>query len=44
MMLTYHSLRIPGVEFVQELNRRFNQVYAAQDWAAPAYRAGYVLS
>ncbi len=44
MMLTYHSLRISGVEFVQELNRRFNQVYAAQDWAAPGYRAGYVLS
>jgi len=44
MMLAYHSLRTPGREFVQELNRRFNQVYAAQDWAAPAYRAGYVLS
>ena len=44
MMLTYHSLRMPGMEFVQELNGRFNQVYAAQDWAAPAYRAGYVLS
>jgi GT2 family glycosyltransferase len=44
MMLTYLSLRMPGMEFVQELNRRFNQVYAAQDWAAPGYRAGYVLS
>jgi GT2 family glycosyltransferase len=44
MMLTYHSLRMPGMEFVQELNRRFNEVYAAQDWAAPAYRTGYVLS
>lgn len=44
MMLTYHSLRLPGTDFVQELNRRFNQVYAAQDWAAPTYRTGYVLS
>jgi GT2 family glycosyltransferase len=44
MMLTYHTLRRPGTDFVGELNRRFNQVYAAQDWAAPAYRAGYVLS
>jgi GT2 family glycosyltransferase len=44
MMLTYHSLRVPGTDFVQELNRRFNEVYAAQDWAGPAYRAGYVLS
>jgi GT2 family glycosyltransferase len=44
MMLAYHSLRTPDLEFVRELNRRFNQVYAAQDWAAPAYRAGYVLS
>src|SRR5579862_6911343 len=44
MMLTYHTLRMPGTDFVQELNRRFNQVYAAQDWADPAYRAGYLLS
>lgn len=44
MMLTYHSLRTPGTDFVQELNRRFNQAYAAQDWAHPAYRAGYLLS
>jgi GT2 family glycosyltransferase len=44
MMLTYHSLRSPGTDFVRELNRRFNQVYAAQDWAEPHYRAGYVLS
>jgi GT2 family glycosyltransferase len=44
MMLTYHSLRMPGTDFVQELNRRFNQVYAAQDWAEPSYRAGYLLS
>ena len=44
MMLTYHSLRAPGTDFVQELNRRFNQVYAAQDWGAPTYRTGYVLS
>jgi GT2 family glycosyltransferase len=29
--------------FVQELNRRF-QADAAQDWARPHYRAGYVLS
>jgi hypothetical protein len=28
MMLTYHSLRTPGTDFVQELNSRFNQVYA----------------
>ena len=26
---------MPGTDFVQELNRRFNQVYAAQDWAEP---------
>ena len=44
MMLTYYSLRRPGTDFVLELNRRFNQVYAAQDWGAPAYRTGYVLS
>ena len=44
MMLTYHTLRIPGTDFVQELNRRFNQAYAAQDWAEPHYRAGYLLS
>jgi hypothetical protein len=44
MMLTYHSLRMPGTDFVQELNRRFNQVYAAEDWAEPHYRAGYLLS
>ena len=44
MMLTYHSLRRPGTDFVLELNRRFNEVYAAQDWTAPAYRTGYVLS
>jgi GT2 family glycosyltransferase len=44
MMLTYHSLRKPGGDFVRELNRRFNQVYATQDWAEPCYRAGYLLS
>ena len=44
MMLTYHSLRIPGTDFVQELNQRFNHVYAAQDWSTPAYRSGYVVS
>lgn len=44
MMLTYHSLRLPGTDFVQELNRRFNQAYAAGDWAEPHYRAGYLLS
>ena len=44
MMLTYHSLRMPGTDFVQELNGRFNQVYAAEDWAEPHYRAGYLLS
>jgi GT2 family glycosyltransferase len=44
MMLTYHSLRMPGTDFVQELNRRFNQAYAAQDWAEPNYRAGFLLS
>ncbi|MGA2347731.1 MAG: class I SAM-dependent methyltransferase, partial [Candidatus Sulfotelmatobacter sp.] len=44
MMLTCHSLRMSGTDFVQELNRRFNQGYAAQDWAEPHYRAGYVLS
>ena len=44
MMLTYHSLRVPGTDFVQELNRRFNEVYAAQDWAEPHYRAGFLLS
>ena len=44
MMLTYHSLRMPGTDFVQELNRRFNQAYAAGDWAEPHYRAGYLLS
>jgi len=44
MMLTYHSLRLPGADFVRELNRRFNQAYAAQDWAEPCYRAGYLLS
>jgi GT2 family glycosyltransferase len=44
MMLTYHSLRMPGTDFVQELNRRFNQVYASEDWAEPHYRAGFLLS
>ena len=44
MMLTYHSLRTPGSDFVRELNRRFNQTYAGQDRANPAYRAGYLLS
>jgi GT2 family glycosyltransferase/SAM-dependent methyltransferase len=44
MMLTYHSLRIPGTDFVLELNRRFNQAYTAQIRADPAYRAGYLLS
>jgi GT2 family glycosyltransferase len=44
MMLTYHTLRTPGTDFVQELNRRFNQVYAGADWAEPHYRAGYLLS
>jgi GT2 family glycosyltransferase len=44
MMLTYHTLRMPGTDFVHELNQRFNQVYAAQDWADPCYRAGYLLS
>jgi GT2 family glycosyltransferase len=43
-MLTYHSLRVPGTDFVQELNGRFNQIYATQDWAEPHYRAGYLLS
>ena len=43
-MLTYHSLRMPGTDFVRELNRRFNQAYAAQDWAEPHYRAGFLLS
>jgi O-antigen biosynthesis protein len=43
-MLTYHSLRMPGTDFVQELNGRFNQAYAAADWAEPHYRAGYLLS
>ena len=44
MMLAYHSLRMPGTDFVRELNSRFNQVYAAGDWAEPHYRAGYLLS
>ncbi len=44
MMLTYHSLRPAGADFIQELNRRFNQAYAAQDRADPAYRAAYLLS
>jgi len=44
MMLAYHTLRMPGTDFVQELNRRFNQTYAAEDWATPAYRVGFVLS
>jgi len=44
MMLAYHTLRMPGTDFVQELNRRFNETYAAQDWAEPNYRAGYLLS
>jgi O-antigen biosynthesis protein len=44
MMLTYHSLRMPGTDFVHELNRRFNEAYAAGDWAEPNYRAGYLLS
>ena len=44
MMLTYHSLRRSGTDFVQELNRRFNQVYGAQDWGEPNYRAGFLLS
>jgi GT2 family glycosyltransferase len=44
MMLTHHSLRLPDADFIQELNRRFNQVYAGADWAEPHYRAGYLLS
>ncbi len=43
MMLTSHSLRAPGTDFVQELNRRFNQVYAGKNWPEPHYRAGYLL-
>ena len=35
---------MPGTDFVQELNGRFNQIYATQDWAEPHYRAGYLLS
>ena len=44
MMMTYHTLRQPGTDFVEELNRRFNQSYGGQDWTEPQYRAGYVLS
>jgi GT2 family glycosyltransferase len=44
MMMTYHTLRIPGTDFALELNRRFNRVYAAQDWTAPSYRAGFLLA
>ena len=44
MMMTYHTLRIPGTDFALELNRRFNRVYAGQDWAPPTYRTGYILS
>lgn len=44
MMLTYHTLRKAGADFVRELNRRFNQAYASQDWSDPCYRAGYLLS
>ena len=44
MMLTYHSLRQSGADFVQELNRRFNHAYVAQQWAEPNYRAGFLLS
>lgn len=44
MMLTYHTLREPGTDFVLELNRRFNQVYASQDWGEPNYRAAYLVS
>ena len=44
MMMAYHSLRMPGTDFVKELNGRFNRVYAARDWAEPHYRAGYLLS
>lgn len=43
-MLTYHTLRMPGTDFVHELNRRFNQAYAAEDWEEPHHRAGFFLS
>jgi GT2 family glycosyltransferase len=44
LMLTYYSLRTPGTDFALELNRRFNQAFAAQAGASPAYRTGYLLS
>jgi hypothetical protein len=44
MMLTYQTLMMAGADFVNELNRRFNQVYAAADWSEPCHRAGYLLS
>ena len=44
MMLTYHTLRKASGEFIGELNRRFNQDYAARVWSGPAYRMGYLLS
>lgn len=44
MMLTYLSVHLPGTDFAQELNRRFNQVYAAQSWPEPHYRAAYIVS
>ena len=44
MMLTYQTLLTVGADFVNELNRRFNQVYAPGDWSEPCHRAGYLLS
>jgi hypothetical protein len=44
MMLTYQTLRTAGTDFVNELNRRFNHLYAPRDWSEPCHRAGYLLS
>ncbi len=44
MMPTYQTLLTASPDFVNELNRRFNQVYAAEDWSEPCHRAGYLLS
>ncbi|MFN7997363.1 MAG: methyltransferase domain-containing protein [Bryobacteraceae bacterium] len=44
MMLTYHALRLAGAQFIENLNRGFNRLFAPQDWSEPGYRAAYIVS
>lgn len=44
MMSTHPRLPMPGAESIQEVDHGFSHTYAAQDWAEPHHRAGYLLS